>query len=45
VDSTVVRGTGLGGADIIYNTMSAEMAAWHWYIVEKQASAIADLSP
>src|SRR6266436_4857218 len=22
---------------IIYNTMSAEMAAWYWYIIEKQA--------
>src|SRR2546429_337877 len=25
---------------IIYNTMSAEMAAWYWYIIEKQASVI-----
>src|SRR6267143_1191710 len=25
---------------IIYNTLSAEMAAWYWYIIEKQASCI-----
>ncbi len=25
---------------IIYNTMSAEMAAWFWYVIEKQASAL-----
>ncbi|HEY5620302.1 MAG TPA: type II/IV secretion system ATPase subunit, partial [Candidatus Bathyarchaeia archaeon] len=25
---------------IIYNTLSAEMAAWYWYIIEKQASAL-----
>jgi len=25
---------------IIYNTLSAEMAAWYWYVIEKQASAL-----